>query len=223
MDASAPEHGEIECPSCRRALDNPRSSTCRGCGLWWSSLDAGTERLSSRPSEGAPPEARFVLREYPGGTTIAFFLVACFCASAILAYIWLISREPRRLDNWGWLAIVLVVGGAAGTGCAIVVVKSLLQWLKPTYLESDGTRLRIRAWNTWHGGWRPRRTDASVSVGDVQGVAIKAGQGGWSFDTQLFLVHSSGLLIGTGWSGSKGRSIRLGENLLVWLSSHHEA
>ena len=212
----------LACPLCNLTLDGSRSATCPGCGLWWVGARSDREMLAAGTvSDESPVPLGLALRESVSLWWVVILLVfACFGYGAALMTILSVRQDPSSLPAWAALLVGLSLGGLVGTVCAASVIQLLLHAIIPARLEGDESRLRVRVWNTWDGllsGFR--RTDVMVPGNQIEGVAFLTGRGG---DSQLFLLHSSGLTFGTGWSGTKADAMRISEPLVRWLAIGRE-
>jgi hypothetical protein len=187
-------------------------------------VDARSDREILAPStvsDELPVPFGLALRESVSLWWVVTFLVfACFGYWAALMTVFSVRQDPSSLPGWAALLVGLSLGGLVGTYCTAVLVQLLLHAIIPARLEGDESRLRVRVWNIWDGllpGFR--RTDVMVPRDQFAGVAFLTGRGG---ESQLFLLHSSGLTFGTGWSGTKADAMRISEPLLRWLAIGRE-
>lgn len=146
---------------------------------------------------------------------LIFLSGACISFAAAVAVIWSVLNNPGWKD-WMNLLVGVPFGGLVGVSCGAMVAGSVIHIFIPSYLEGNASFLQVRVWNTWEGVWQCfKRTDVKVPCKQLKGAAFSIGQGG---QTQLFILHSSGLAFGTGWSGSRMRAIQLKERVIHWLS-----
>jgi hypothetical protein len=140
------------------------------------------------------------------------------CLGATGLGIFAVYERPGALFSWVQLLMGLLLS-YVGLACLVVLLASILRAVSPSRLGGDDDTLRLSVWQTWGGSgvWAPvRRVELRVPRADLRGVALSEGQGGPS-DTQLFLLHRSGLALGTGWSGEAEEARALGERLVAWL------
>lgn len=203
------------CPLCDTDLAPPRPSTCATCGLWWVLPNERYERLRP-PAELAGTGPVLFLRLRPPVVAAGFvpclaFCLGCYGAALILVFDLAHGPGPARcLTSLGGLLLALWIG----TFCAGCLVQGLLLLAVPSRLGGDESALRVRVWNTWEGlASAFRRTDVRVPREHLTGVLLGTAQNG---DSQLFLLHASGLAFGTGWRGTRERALTLGEAVDRW-------
>jgi hypothetical protein len=132
------------------------------------------------------------------------------------ALVWICRTSADDVARTALMLVGFLVGILLATFCSASLLQRLLHSVVPARLEGDASALRVRVWNTWEGlGDGFRRTDVLVPRDQVMGVSLSIGQWG---DSQLFLLHSSGLAIGTGWSGTHADAVRLSEPILRWTA-----
>ena len=215
----------IVCPFCRGTLGSPRSAICPKCGLWWVPFEGGQhEEIRGGSKSVFLPDSVLMLRgafHLLGWT--AFILFGLFGYWAALVAVGVVYRGPAAWTDWAKFGVGVLLGGSVGTFCAAVVLRGFLRALVPARLEDAGSTLRLKVW-TDLGSMRYffRRTDVAAPWEELKGVAIRAGQGGWDVNTQLVVIHSSGLTFGTGWFGRKSVALQHGARLASWINSKHE-
>lgn len=201
----------IVCPTCSRPLE---SGNCEACGLWW----VCRIELRVHPQEGVAFPPRLVLPV--GWNTPALVLSLILGGLGFVtagSSFWSLAAgyPPTPPDFAG-----PVLGGWVGSFTGLFVIAQCLHWLFPPWMRVRGTTLELATWNTWQGLLEMfRRVRVALPLSQLVGVGLCQGQGGWEHDTQLFLIHRSGLGMGTGWSSSFDEARRLGVILARLASS----
>lgn len=214
MKTTAPP---FTCPLCTDTRDAAPVSTCQRCRGWW--VDPG--RLGSERHEvvGGAAHGRLALRlpaRVPWGSMVVVTALGLLCLGAIGLGVAAVVERPTALASWGQLVLGLPLW-IVGPACLACVVAWTLHALSPARLDSDEGDLRLSVWRTWEGTWAAlHRLELRVPRADLRGVALVHGQGG-AADTQLFLLHRSGLALGTGWSGSTAQARAHGARVVDWL------
>ena len=197
-------------------MASARASTCPTCGLWWV-LPRGAERLPS--ADGSAWEEttlRLPLRASVQLSSILIPLVLTAYGYGAAVLVWTFRASATDLARGALMLVGSPVGILLATSCCAFLLQQLLHFVVPARLEGDATALRVRVWNTWDGladGFR--RTDVLVPRDHITGVVLSTSQTGQS---QLFLLHRSGLAFGTGWSGERADAVRLSGPIVRWVA-----
>lgn len=207
------------CPLCMDTDVRPVSRTCDRCLGWW--VDPGRSRYQRREVTGPPARGPLALRldeREPCAFDAVVAVMGLLCLGATGLGMLAVYEHPTALFSWAQLLMGLLLA-YVGFRCLLAVLASILRARSPARLDGDDDMLRLSLWDTWGGEglWAPvRRIELRVPRADLRGVALSEGQGGPP-DTQLFLLHRSGLALGTGWSGEAEEAQALGERVVGWL------
>lgn len=189
-----------------------RSGEC-GCGLWWVRTSgrvidpSGDARPTPLPVTVLLPEARF------GGLPATLLL--CGAVAGFGTAAWIASTATAALSALPMRLVSLPLSLLVGAFCGVCLLGNALRSLVPARLVLDESSMHLRLWRSWGGmvaGFR--RTAVTLDRDEVVGVAIHTGQGG---EAQIFLMHASGLSLGTGWSGSHEAAMALCGPILSWV------
>jgi len=147
---------------------------------------------------------------------LVFLGIGALGLGAAIVGVWSVLQSSTDWNAWVKLLLGLPLGGCVGTYCVASVLADLIHVVVPSRLEGDPTQLQVRVWRTWTSVWQAfRRTELRVPRHQVKGVAFSTSQG---WETQLFILHSSGLAFATGWCGSRAQAMVLKEALLRWIA-----
>ncbi|MDO9020031.1 MAG: hypothetical protein Q8S73_12060 [Deltaproteobacteria bacterium] len=197
-------------------MASPRAATCPSCGLWWVLL-RGDERLRSADgSAWGETTLRLPLRAPVQLSSILIPLVLATYGYGAAAFVWTFRASATDLARGALMLVGSLVGILLATSCSAFLLQQLLHFVVPARLEGDAAALRVRVWNTRDGlaaGFR--RTDVLVPRDQVVGVALSARQCG---DSEILLLHRSGLAFSTGWSGPRADAVRLSGPIVRWVA-----
>jgi hypothetical protein len=205
------------CPLCSDLRDHARVTTCQRCRGWW--VDPGRLGFERYEASGSGASGALALRlpaRVPWGSMVVVAALGALCLGAIGLGLAAVLQRPTALSSWGQLVLGLPLW-IVGPACLACVVAWTLHARSPSRLVGDDHTLRLRVWRTWEGTWAAlHRLEPQVPRADLHGVALVHGQGG-ATDTQLFLLHRSGLALGTGWSGTTEQARAHGAHVVAWL------
>ncbi len=187
----------------------PRCGEC-GCGLWWVSTPGRALEASADAQPIVMPVTVLLPEERFSGLATTFLL--CGAAAALGIAAWIAKAATTDLSM---VLVSLPLSILVGAFCGACLLGNALRSLLPARLELDEFTMQLRLWRSWGGmvaGFR--RTVVTLDRQEIVGVAIHTGQAG---EAQIFLMHASGLSLGTGWSGSDEAAIALCGPILSWL------
>lgn len=212
---------ELNCPVCGHDLSC--LSACSNCGLWWTDPEHCCELIENSELFNQTLDSFHTnLREPIPFIFLGVLLFFGSCGyGASLAVVSAIVHHSESLFAWLGLIMALPLGLFLGTYCFGAIFRIFLHAIMPSKLVGEEHTLKLRVWNTWGGLWDGfRQVKADVPRNQLTGVVFSRGQGG---DWQLFILHSSGLALGTGWSGrTKTDALNMSVSLLTWIKANHE-
>lgn len=212
---------ELNCPACSHNISG--FSVCSNCGLWWIDPEHCCEviensQISNEPLDSFHTNLREPIPLISLGVWLVFGLLGYSAAFVVGSSVF---HHSESLFAWLGLIMALPLGLFIGTCCFAAIFHFFVHATMPSRLVADERRLKFCVWNTWGGLWDGfRRVKSILPRNQLAGIAFSRGQGG---DWQLFVLHSSGPALGTGWSGrTKQDALNMSHSLLRWIETNDE-